>query len=126
MKEATVSLFDDRDLEIIEILQQLGQGRTTSRMIVFLLNQKEATSREIEIGADLRQPEVSVAARQLIEAGWVKVKSVTDPHVFGRSGKVYTLAISPRDIVKVFEDQLIWEEKAKTLAIGDLAKLLKI
>jgi predicted transcriptional regulator len=39
--------------------------------LVFLGNTPEATSRDIERGADLRQPEVSIAMQYLREQGWI-------------------------------------------------------
>jgi len=97
----------------------------TSRMIAFLLNQKKADSREIEVGADLRQPEVSMAAAKLIEAGWVASKVVRNPGDSKRAKKVYRLVISPVEIVEGFKDQIAKEQQTKVVAIEKLTNLLK-
>jgi len=97
----------------------------TSRMIAFLLNQKKADSREIEVGADLRQPEVSMAAAKLIEAGWVASKVVRNPGDPKRAKKVYRLVISSVEIVEGFKDQIAKEQQTKVVAIEKLTNLLK-
>ena len=40
-------------------------------MLVFLANTPEATSRAIEHGTELRQPEVSIAMRYLTDQDWI-------------------------------------------------------
>jgi len=124
MKETTVKLFDDHDMEIVKTMRSLGQDRRTSRMVAFLLNQKEADSREIEVGADLRQPEVSMAAAKLIEAGWVASKVVRNPGDPKRAKKVYRLVISPVEIVEGFKDQTAEEQHTKSVAITKLTGLI--
>jgi predicted transcriptional regulator len=58
---------------------------------VFLANIQEATSREIERGTDLRQPEVSVATKYMAGLGWIKSREI--PSQKGRPNKKYSLAI---------------------------------
>jgi len=123
MKETTVKLFDDHDMEIVKTMRSLGQDRRTSRMVAFLLNQKEADSREIELGADLRQPEVSMAAADLIDAGWVEFKLVRDPTDPKRARKVYRLVISTKEVVEGFWDRVEEEHKIKLDAVTKLTNL---
>ena len=65
MKESFVLRFDEKDIEVVETLRSLGVPRKVSNMIAYLATGIEATSREIERGSDLRQPEVSIALRTL-------------------------------------------------------------
>ena len=60
-------MLDDRDREFVEALQGLNVSKSAAALITYLANVKEATSREIEIGTGLRQPEVSVGVRTLHE-----------------------------------------------------------
>ena len=57
MKESFVLRFDEKDIEVVETLKSLGVPRKVSNMLAYLTNVEEATSREIERGSDLRQPE---------------------------------------------------------------------
>ena len=65
MRESTVKILDDKDMEFVETLRSLGVPRNVATLITFLANVDEASSREIEMGSDLRQPEVSIAMRTL-------------------------------------------------------------
>jgi len=74
MKKLSVSVLDDKDEESVNILMELGLKRNVARTLVYLANADEVTSRSIELGADLRQPEVSIAMRKLREGDWVFVQ----------------------------------------------------
>ena len=63
MRESTVKILDDKDMEFVETLRSLSVPRNVATLITFLANVDEASSREIEMGSDLRQPEVSIAMR---------------------------------------------------------------
>jgi predicted transcriptional regulator len=65
MRQFSVKVLDDTDREFVEVLRELGIPRNVASMITYLANVEEATSREIEIGSNLRQPEVSIAMRTL-------------------------------------------------------------
>ncbi|MDD1739599.1 MAG: hypothetical protein LUQ30_01935 [Methanothrix sp.] len=65
MKESFVMRFDEKDIEVVETLKSLGVPRKVSNMIAYLASGNEATSREIERGSDLRQPEVSQAMQSI-------------------------------------------------------------
>jgi predicted transcriptional regulator len=64
-------VLDDEDREFADILRSLGMQRNTAILITYLASAGEATSREIELGASLRQPEVSIAMRDLRGKNWV-------------------------------------------------------
>ena len=76
MKASMVKTFDDRDREFAETLQKLGVQQNVAAMITYLMNVDKATSREIEIGTDLRQPEVSICAKTLRYNGWLEESDI--------------------------------------------------
>jgi predicted transcriptional regulator len=82
-------------------------------MITYLANVDEATSREIEIGSNLRQPEVRKAMRTLRNNNWVDEREIKKDGK-GRPMKVYRLTISLGDIIKHFEEEK-QRESAKTM-----------
>jgi predicted transcriptional regulator len=96
--------LDDDDREFVEVLRDLGIPRNVASMITYLANVEEATSREIEIGSNLRQPEVSIAMRSLRNNGWVEEREIKKDGK-GRPMKVYRLTISLEDIIRHFEDE---------------------
>jgi len=65
MKEQTIQLFTDKEEEFVNLLIEIGTKKTVAQMLVFLANTSTATSRDLERGTDLRQPEVSIAIKYL-------------------------------------------------------------
>ena len=63
IRQTIVKVLDEKDLDFIETLQSLNVPRNVAGLITYLANTNEAISREIEMGTNLRQPEVSVAMR---------------------------------------------------------------
>ena len=113
MKESTVKVLDDKDLEFAETLRSLGVQRNVAILITYLANVDEASSREIEMGSDLRQPEVSIAMRTLRENEWVNEKEIKRGGK-GRPMKVYTLQTQIDSIIKYFEEEK-QQESAHTM-----------
>ena len=73
-------------------------------MITYLANTDEVTSREIEMGTDLRQPEVSIGMRTLRENNWVEERDVKVGGK-GRPMKVYKLGVPIEEIIKHYEEE---------------------
>ena len=104
MRQFSVKVLDDDDREFVEVLRDLGIPRNVASMITYLANVEEATSREIEIGSNLRQPEVSIAMRALRNNDWVEEREIKKDGK-GRPMKVYRLTISLEEIIRHFEDE---------------------
>ena len=61
-------------LDKIEILGELGFKQNVAKTIFYLVESSQpVTSREIETGMRLRQPEVSLALKELRDRGWINV-----------------------------------------------------
>jgi predicted transcriptional regulator len=104
MKQTSIRVLDERDLEFIEALRNLKVSRNVATLITYLANASEATSREIEIGTNLRQPEVSIAMRSLRQNNWV------EEHDIKREGKgrpmiVYKLGVPLESIINHYEKE---------------------
>ena len=104
MKESFVMRFDERDIEVVETLKSLGVPRKVSNMIAFLASGTEATSREIERGSDLRQPEVSIALRTLRKNNWIEEKMCRSDGT-GRPMKGYRLKAPIEEILQNYDQQ---------------------
>lgn len=102
MKERPVVVLDEKDDEFARILMDIELKRNAARTLVYLANVNEATSRHIEWGADLRQPEVSTAMRKLMEENWVEVREIKKEGK-GRPVKCYKLAVPIQEIVSKLE-----------------------
>ena len=95
--------MDEKDLEFVEALRSINVTRNVAAMITYLANTDEVTSREIEMGTDLRQPEVSIGMRTLRENNWVEEHDVKVGGK-GRPMKVYKLSVPIGEIIKHYED----------------------
>lgn len=122
MRQFSVKVLDDDDREFVEVLRDLGIPRNVASMITYLANVQEATSREIEIGSNLRQPEVSIAMRALRNNGWVEEREVKKDGK-GRPMKVYRLIISLEEIISHFEEEKKMESTRVMENIGRLKDL---
>lgn len=123
MKESTVKILDDKDMEFVETLRSLGVPRNVATLITFLANVDEASSREIEMGSDLRQPEVSIAMRSLRENTWINEREIKREGK-GRPMKVYSLKASIDEIIKYYEQQKLNESAQAMESIQRLKDLI--
>ncbi len=104
MRSSEVRVFDDTDLEFIDILRNLNMSRNVASTLAFLSNVDEATSKDLEFGSQLRQPEVSIAVKELKIFGWLDEREIKKEGK-GRPMKVYKLAVPMGEIVEHLEKQ---------------------
>jgi predicted transcriptional regulator len=123
MKESTVKILDDKDMEFVETLRSLGVPRNVATLITFLANVDEASSREIEMGSDLRQPEVSIAMRTLRDNQWIVEKEIKREGK-GRPMKVYSLSAGIDEIIRHFEEEKLHESAQAMESIQRLKQLI--
>jgi predicted transcriptional regulator len=104
MRTESVQYFTEKEEEFANLLEEIGMKRTVAKVLVFLANVNETTSRGIERGTDLRQPEVSIGVHDLINRGWVTFRE-TKADGKGRPIKIYNLAKSMDEIVSIIETE---------------------
>jgi predicted transcriptional regulator len=114
--------LDEKDLEFVDLLLKLGVNRNVARVVAYLKNVKESTSREIELGSELRQPEVSIAMRTPRERGWISEREVKGPGK-GRPTRIYALSTPIEEIVKCYEEETRSESARSMEAIQRLREL---
>jgi predicted transcriptional regulator len=104
MRASEVNVFDETDLEFIEILRNLNISRNVASTLAYLSSVEEATSKDLELGSELRQPEVSIAMRELRSYGWIDEREIKKEGK-GRPMKIYKLAVPMPEIVIHLEKQ---------------------
>ncbi|MBP2145862.1 putative transcriptional regulator [Methanofollis sp. W23] len=122
MKAEEVLYFTQKEEEFATLLIDIGIKRNVAKVLVYLANTDEATSREIERGTDLRQPEVSIAMRYLKEKKWINTRE-SKAESKGRPVKIYSLSKPINEIIDIIEknkrkevdNQLALIEKARGL-----------
>jgi predicted transcriptional regulator len=117
--------LDERDLEFIEALRNLRVPRNVATLITYLANANEATSREIEVGTNLRQPEVSIAMRSLRQNKWVEEREIKAEGK-GRPMKVYKLNVPLESIITFYEEEANRESAHAMVSIQRLRELITV
>ncbi|MBE0523268.1 MAG: ArsR family transcriptional regulator [Methanosarcinales archaeon] len=124
MRNQSVKVLDKADMEFADTLMGLGLKRNVAKTLTYLKNVDEVTSREIERGSDLRQPEVSNAMRELKNMNWVVIREQKKPGK-GRPFKIYRLDEKINSIIKQLEQQKTMESRRMMDNIQRL-KLMKL
>jgi predicted transcriptional regulator len=102
MRSEKVMYFTPKEEEFANLLMDIGLKRNVAKVLVYLANTSEATSRDIERGTDLRQPEVSIAMRTLKQNDWVTSRE-SKAESKGRPVKIYSLAKPTEEIMDIIE-----------------------
>ena len=119
MRSDNILYFTQREEEFANLLIGLGVKRNVAKVLVYLSRVSEATSREIERGTDLRQPEVSIAMRTMKENKWVDSReSRADSK--GRPVKIYQLVRPIGEIMDAIESDKKKEAKTQLDLIQQL------
>jgi predicted transcriptional regulator len=122
IKQTSVKVLDEKDLEFIEALRNLKVPRNVAALITYLADGNEATSRKIEMGTNLRQPEVSIAMRTLRQNNWVEERDIK-PEGKGRPMKVYKLGLPLKSIITFYEEE---RNRESTRAMESIQKLREL
>jgi len=96
--------FSDKEEEFANLLIKIGTKKNIAKVLVFLTKTPEATSVNVERGTDMRQPEVSLAMRYLMDQGWIRSRESSGENK-GRPMKIYTLAKSIDEIMNCIENE---------------------
>ncbi len=102
LRARNVMYFTQDEEELADLLIKIGLKRNVARVLVYLAHNSEATSRDIERGTDLRQPEVSLAMAAMIEQDWVENREIKAENK-GRPVKIYRLSRSVGEITDTLE-----------------------
>ena len=101
MKPSTIEVLDDQDEEFVEILIRQGMKPVVARTLTFLKNTESAKHRDIELGARMRQQDVSHALRWLRDKGWVSSRNVKQERKRGYN--LYSLVVGIDDVIAELE-----------------------
>ena len=104
MKTLNIKQFDEKDEKIADALISLGMSRNVAMTLAYMQNTKSATSIELEQSARLRQPEVSIATKELMERYWIDEREEKKPGK-GRPYKIYSLKVGFKEIISQLEKQ---------------------
>ena len=119
IRDVTIKIADETDLEFVQGLESLGMNRNVAGLITYLKEVKEGSSRDIETATGLRQPEVSIAMRTLRQNNWVTERDVKTEGK-GRPMKIYKLSVHIEEIIKHYEEV---KNSESAQAMGSIQRL---
>jgi len=123
MKENTPYKLTQQDEKIVHIFTELGMPKNLAKTLTYISQVDECRSAEVEQGANLRQPEVSVAMQDLKKKGWIDKRDLKKEGK-GRPIYIYKLASPLDNIIGSFEKEKLQEIEAVKRDIAELKILL--
>lgn len=125
MKGNNMHGLTQHDKKIVEIFSNLGMPKNLAKTLMYISQVDECRSADIENGANLRQPEVSVAMQHLAKKGWIEKR---DKKKEGKGRPIYIYKLtSPLDnIIESVEREKLQEIESVKKNITELKSLLNI
>ena len=123
MKGNTPYKLTQQDEKIVHIFTELGMPKNLAKTLTYISQVDECRSAEVEQGANLRQPEVSVAMQELRQRGWIDKRNLKKEGK-GRPIYIYKLTSPLDNIIGSFEKEKLQEIKAVKRDIAELKNLL--
>jgi len=108
MKQKRSSVLDDEENKVVQLFSGLGMPKNLAKTLVYISEVEECRTKDIEQGADLRQPEVSVATKELSKRGWVTKRNFKKKGK-GRPVYIYRSKKPLSEILKNFEKEKLKE-----------------
>jgi len=124
MKGKRSMVLDENDEHAVDLFTDLGMPRNLAKTLVYISQCEECRSADVEQGADLRQPEVSVAMQELRRRGWARKRDLKKKGK-GRPVHVYKLTKPLPEILETFEKEKLEEVENIKQNLDDLQELIQ-
>jgi len=124
MKRKRSFVLDEKDERAVELFTDLGMPRNLAKTLMFISQVDECKSAEVEQGADLRQPEVSVAMQEMRRRGWAEKRDLKKKGK-GRPVHIYTLTKRLPEILNTFEQEKMKQVETIRKDLTDLQGMIK-
>ena len=123
MKRKRSFVLDETDTKVVQLFADLGMPKNLAKTLMYISQVEECRSADVEQGADLRQPEVSVAMQELRRRGWAKKRDIKKKGK-GRPVHLYKLTSDLPKILKSFEQEKMKEVENVKNDLGQLQNLI--
>ena len=110
MKQKNIYSIEAGDDKAVQLFIKLGVPKNLAKTLLYVSQVDECKSAEVERGANLQQPEVSMALNELRERGWVDMQSLKKKKGKGRPVHIYKTTMP---LSQVMEE--IKQEKTKEI-----------
>ncbi len=123
MKRKRSFVLDEKDTKAVRLFADLGMPKNLAKTLMYISQVEECRSADVEQGADLRQPEVSVAMQELRRRGWAKKRDIKKKGK-GRPVHLYKLTSDLPAILNNFEKEKMKEVENVKQDLGQLQNLI--
>jgi predicted transcriptional regulator len=124
MKRTRSLVLDENDERAVELFADLGMPKNLAKTLIYISQCDECKSSDVEQGANLRQPEVSVAMQELRKKGWAKKRDLKKKGK-GRPVHVYKLTKPLPEILHSFEQEKLKQVEDIKTNLDSLQQLIK-
>ncbi|MCJ7571996.1 MAG: ArsR family transcriptional regulator [Candidatus Thermoplasmatota archaeon] len=124
MKRKNSFVLDEKDDKAVTLFSELGMPRNLAKTLMYISQVPECRSADVEQGADLRQPEVSVAMQEMRRRGWAKKRDLKKKGK-GRPVHIYTLTKALPEILRNFESDKMKQVQTIKSDLSELQSLIK-
>ena len=124
MKQKKQPVLDESDEKVVELFAELGVPKNLAKTLLYISQVEECKSADVERGANLRQPEVSVAMQELRRRGWATKRDVKKKGK-GRPVHVYRLTTPLSEIIKQLEEEKMKELNSIKERLQELKEIIQ-
>ena len=124
MKRKRSFVLDEKDDKAVDLFAELGMPKNLAKTLMYISQVPECKSSDVEQGADLRQPEVSVAMQEMRRRGWIKKRDLKKKGK-GRPVHIYKLTKRLPDILTSFEKEKMKQVQTIKNDLNELQGLIK-
>jgi predicted transcriptional regulator len=123
MKQKNVYTFDKKDDKAVQLFIKLGMPKNLAKTLLCLSQFDECKCADVEQGADMRQPEVSIAMQELRRRGWIKKRDLKKEGK-GRPVHIYKTTTDLPKILKAFEQEKLKEVESVKKDLSELKNIM--
>ena len=124
IKRKKLFVLDEKDDKAIQLFTELGMPKNLAKTLLYISQFDECKCADVEQGADLRQPEVSIAMQELRRRGWVKRWDLKGKGK-GRPVHIYNPTTHLSEILKALEQEKLKEVESVKKDISELKKIIE-
>ena len=124
VKKTKRIVLDKTDKKAVKLLREIGMPKNIAGTLMYLSHVDECYSADIENGANLRQPEVCIAMRELRRRKWVKKREFKKTGK-GRPRHYYKPTAHLSEILNTFGQEKLKEVERIKNDISKLKNLIR-
>lgn len=124
MKRKSSYVLDETDDKVVKLFTELGVPKNLAKTLLYISQVEECRSADVERGANLRQPEVSVAMQELRRRGWATKRDLKKRGK-GRPVHIYRLTTPLSQIIKELEEEKMKEMDNIRESLNELKELIQ-